>query len=64
MTPEQRTLRAAVFDDKPAVRQALTSMGRKISAATSPAEIGRWRLMRTAIRAIAAARWGIGWQAT
>ena len=64
MTPEQKTLRQAVFDEKPAVKRLIESVSAKISAATTAADIGKLRLVRTAIRAIAAARWGTGWQTT
>jgi hypothetical protein len=64
MTPEQTTLQQAVFDDKPALLRLIKSISAQISAADTAAEIGKLRLLRIAVRAIAAARWGAGWQTT
>jgi hypothetical protein len=64
MTPEQELMQEAVFADDATMRRLIKAIGSKISAASSAADIVKLRLVRIAVKAIAAARWGAGWQTT
>lgn len=64
MTPEQHTLQHAVFGDKLAIKQLIRSIGSQISASVTVEQIVKLRLVRIAVKAIAAARWGRDWQTT
>lgn len=64
MTPEQTTLQKAVLGDKPAIKQLITAIGGQISASPAIEEIVKLRLVRVAVKAIAAAWWGSSWQTT
>lgn len=62
MTPEQELMQEAIFADDATMRRLIKAIGNKISAAATAAEIGKLRLVRIAVRAIGAARWGRDWQ--
>ena len=64
MTPEQELMQEAVFADHATMRRLIKAIGSKISAASNAADIVKLRLVRVAVKAIAAARWGSGWQTT
>ncbi len=64
MTPEQELMEQAVFADDATMRRLIKAIGDKISAATNAADIVKLRLVRVAVKAIGAARWGAGWQTT
>jgi hypothetical protein len=64
MTPEQELMQEAIFADDATMRRLIKAIGNKISAATTAAEIIKLRLVRVAVKAIADARWGAGWQTT
>ena len=58
MTPEQELMQEAVFADDASMRRLIKAIGSKISAATTAADIVKLRLLRAAVKAIGAARWG------
>jgi hypothetical protein len=62
MTREQQIMRRAVFEDKAAVIKLIADISGWISGTASGGEIVKLRLLRIAVRAIAAARWGTDWQ--
>ena len=64
MTPEQDTMRRAVFESKAAVLRLLETAADQIVTAGTAAEIVKHRLVRAAIKAIGAARWGRSWETT
>jgi DNA-binding protein len=64
MTPEQELMQEAVFADDATMRRLIKAIGNKISAASNAADIVKLRLVRVAVRSIAAARWGCSWQTT
>jgi N-acetylglutamate synthase/N-acetylornithine aminotransferase len=61
MTAEQELLQEAIFADDANMRRLIKAIGGKISAATNGADIVKLRLVRAAVKAIGAARWGTGW---
>lgn len=64
MTPEQELMQEAVFADDATMRRLIKAIGEKIAAATNAADIIKLRLVRVAVKAIGAARWGTGWTMT
>ena len=64
MTPEQNTMRRAVFESKAAVLRLLETPTDQIATAGTAADVIKHRLLCAAIKAIGAARWGRGWETT
>jgi hypothetical protein len=58
MTPEQELMQEAVFADDATMRRLIKAIGGRISTATNAADIVKLRLVRAAVKAIGAARWG------
>jgi len=64
MTLEQNMMRRAVFESKAAVLRLLETATDQITTASTAADVVKNRLLRAAIKAIGAARWGRGWETT
>ena len=58
MTPDQNTMRRAVFESRAAVLRLLETATDQIATAGNAADVVKHLLLRAAIKAIGAARWG------